>query len=343
MKTYERHELSALDGDMTDEDFQLLVESIDRQGVLEPVMFWEGKILDGWHRYLACQELKIVNYRKMEYEGNDPSGYVYAKSMRKSKTPLERAGLIVGLQGWETKMGRPSKSLKGMDGKLGTSSQLTIQETTGKLGTGSQLTAPEKTGKLGNISQLTTQEMADMAGVSRHTIQDVKRINAGIPELEETIKAKKISIKDAGKISGLPVEEQKEALEKALQEKEEKKRKPKKAAKKESSVDSVTPEVYQELQDFCENLVATLKRCELELQAVESLRSNDQVKEIMKVHDQLVSMTAARDQVMNKNAELQRQINYINRKLKGQANGSPVKVIDRHESDPAFDHVEVEF
>lgn len=313
MKTYERHELSALDGDMTDEDFQLLVESIDRQGVLEPVMFWEGKILDGWHRYLACQELKIVSFRKMEYEGNDPSGYVFAKSLRKSKTPFERGALIVGLQSWEAKRGRPSLSLKGLDGKLATSSQLTIQE------------------------------MANKAGVSPATIKDVKRIKAGIPEIERAVKDKKINIAEAGKISGLPVEEQKEALEKKQQEKEDKKNKPKKAAKKESSVDSVSLEVYQELQDHCENLVATLNRCELELQAVESLRNNDQVKEIMKVHDQLKSMTDARDQVMNKNAELQRQINYINRKLKGQTNGSPVKVIERHESDPAFDHVEVEF
>jgi len=118
MKKYERHELSALDGDMSEDDFKMLIDSIDINGVLEPVMFWEGKILDGWHRYLACQELKIVSFRKMEYEGNDPSGYVFAKSLRKSKTILERASLIVGLQNWETKRGRPSLSLKGLDGKL---------------------------------------------------------------------------------------------------------------------------------------------------------------------------------------------------------------------------------
>lgn len=313
MKKYERHELSALDGDMTHEDFQLLVESIDINGVLEPVMFWEGKILDGWHRYLACQELKIVNYRKMEYEGNDPSGYVFAKSMRKSKTPFERGSLIVGLQNWETKRGRPSLSLKGLDGKSGTSTRLTIPE------------------------------QAAAAGVSESTVKSIKNIKDGIPELEDAVKAKKISIKDAGEIARLPTEEQKEALDKTLQEKEDKKSKPPKAAKKESSVDSVSLEVYQELQDHCENLVATLKRCELELQAVESLRNNEQVKALMECHDQIKLLNDLNGQKMTKNAELQRQINYLNRKLKGQTNGSPVKVIERHESDPAFDHVEVEF
>jgi ParB-like chromosome segregation protein Spo0J len=289
MKKYERHELSALDGDMSEDDFKMLIDSIDINGVLEPVMFWEGKILDGWHRYLACQELKIVSFRKMEYEGNDPSGYVFAKSLRKSKTPFERGALIVGLQNWETKRGRPSLSLKGLDGKSCTSTGLTISE------------------------------QAAAAGVSESTIHHVKNIKGGIPELEEAVKAKKISIKDAAEIARLPVEEQKEALEKKLQEKEEKKSKPKNDKPKKS--DTVPLDVYEalqkkfdDLQDHCENLVATLKRCELELQAVDALRNNDQVKEIMKVHDQLKSMTDARDQVMIKNSELQRQINYTNKK-----------------------------
>ena len=291
MKKYERHELSALDGDMSADDFKMLIDSIDINGVLEPVMFWEGKILDGWHRYLACQELKIVNFRKMEYDGNDPSGYVFAKSLRKSKTPLERASLIVGLQNWETKRGRPSLSLKGLDGKLASASQLTIQE------------------------------MANKAGVSPATIKDVKRIKAGIPEIEQAVKEKKISIQDAGKVSGFPIEEQKEVLENKLEEKKVKKLKEEKYYGPKDSKNTVPLDVYEalqkefdDLQDHCENLVATLKRCELELQAVEALRNNDQVKEIMKVHDQLKSMTDARDQVMNKNSELQRQINYINKK-----------------------------
>jgi ParB-like chromosome segregation protein Spo0J len=291
MKKYERHELSALDGDMSEDDFKMLIDSIDINGVLEPVMFWEGKILDGWHRYLACQELKIASFRKMEYEGNDPSGYVFAKSLRKSKTPFERGALIVGLQSWETKRGRPSLSLKGLDGKSCTSTGLTISE------------------------------QAAAAGVSESTIHHVKNIKGGIPELEEAVKSKKISIKDAAEIARLPTEEQKEALEKKFQEKEEKKSKKNKPKKDAKKSDTVPLDVYEalqkefdDLQDHCDNLVVTLKRCELELQAVESFRNNEQVKEIMKVIDQLKSMTDARDQVMNKNSELQKQINYINKK-----------------------------
>jgi ParB-like chromosome segregation protein Spo0J len=289
MKKYERHELSALDGDMSADDFKMLIDSIDINGVLEPVMFWEGKILDGWHRYLACQELKIASFRKMEYEGNDPSGYVFAKSLRKSKTPFERGALIVGLQNWETKRGRPSLSLKGLDGKSCTSTGLTISE------------------------------QAAAAGVSESTIHHVKNIKGGIPELEEAVKAKKISIKDAAEIARLPNEEQKEALEKKLQEKEEKKNKTKKDKPK--KLDTVPLDVYEalqkefdDLQDHCENLVATLKRCEFELQAVESFRGNEQVKMLMECQAQIVTLKKINDQEMNKSHELQKQVNYLNKK-----------------------------
>ena len=291
MKKYERHELSALDGDMSEDDFKMLIDSIDINGVLEPVMFWEGKILDGWHRYLACQELKIASFRKMEYEGNDPSGYVFAKSLRKSKTPFERGALIVGLQNWETKRGRPSLSLKGLDGKSCTSTGLTISE------------------------------QAAAAGVSESTIHHVKNIKGGIPELEEAVKAKKISIKDAAEIARLPTEEQKEVLEKALQEKEEKKSKKNKPKKDAKKSDTVPLDVYEalqkefdDLQDHCENLVATLKRCEFELQAVESFRGNEQVKMLMECQAQIVTLKKINDQEMNKSHELQKQINYINKK-----------------------------
>tara|TARA_R110000822_G_scaffold187831_2_gene327042 strand:+ start:74 stop:967 length:894 start_codon:yes stop_codon:yes gene_type:complete len=294
MKKYDRHELSALDGDMSADDFKMLIDSIDINGVLEPVMFWEGKILDGWHRYLACQELKIVNFRKMEYDGNDPSGYVFAKSLRKSKSPFERGALIVGLQNWETKRGRPSLSLNGLDGK-----------------------SCSRTG-------LTVPEQAAAAGISESTMHNIKNIKSGIPEIEQAVKAKKISIKDAAEIARLPTEEQKEALEKKLQEKEDKKNKPKKDKPKKDKPkksDTVPLDVYEalqkefdDLQDHCENLVATLKRCELELQAVESLRNNEQVKALMDCHDQIKLLNDLNGQKMTKNAELQRQINYINKK-----------------------------
>jgi len=64
----ERHQLSAAFPDMPDEDFEDLIHSIKEHGQREPITVYENKILDGWHRYRACQQLDI-NPMTTVYEG----------------------------------------------------------------------------------------------------------------------------------------------------------------------------------------------------------------------------------------------------------------------------------
>ena len=71
----ERHQLSAAFPDMPDEDFEDLIHSIKEHGQREPITVYENKILDGWHRYRACQQLDI-NPMTTVYEGNDPVSFV---------------------------------------------------------------------------------------------------------------------------------------------------------------------------------------------------------------------------------------------------------------------------
>jgi len=50
----ERHELSEMWGDLTDQEVQELATSIMEVGQLEAIKLHEGKVVDGWHRYKAC-------------------------------------------------------------------------------------------------------------------------------------------------------------------------------------------------------------------------------------------------------------------------------------------------
>ena len=59
MQTYEIHELADCLPSMPEDEFQALKNDISGLGVLEPIILLEGKILDGRHRYRACQELGI--------------------------------------------------------------------------------------------------------------------------------------------------------------------------------------------------------------------------------------------------------------------------------------------
>lgn len=60
MKKFEQHPLSAAFPGMSPEVFKELIDDIDQNGVREKIVVFEGKILDGWHRYSACQELKVM-------------------------------------------------------------------------------------------------------------------------------------------------------------------------------------------------------------------------------------------------------------------------------------------
>ncbi len=52
-----RHTLSALFPSYVGTDkFRELVKSVTHNGVLNPIVLYEGKVLDGWHRYLAALE-----------------------------------------------------------------------------------------------------------------------------------------------------------------------------------------------------------------------------------------------------------------------------------------------
>ena len=56
-------------------EFDALVADIKANGVHEPIVLYEGKILDGSNRYRASA-VAGVDCPLREYPGNDPVGYV---------------------------------------------------------------------------------------------------------------------------------------------------------------------------------------------------------------------------------------------------------------------------
>jgi ParB-like chromosome segregation protein Spo0J len=56
---YPLHELCSVFPPMTDEEFERLRDDIEKHGQREPIIVWEGKILDGRHRKEACLVLGI--------------------------------------------------------------------------------------------------------------------------------------------------------------------------------------------------------------------------------------------------------------------------------------------
>ncbi|HUW43878.1 MAG TPA: DNA methyltransferase [Bacillota bacterium] len=79
----EFHELANIFPLMTREELWELAKDISKNGLLEPIVLFEGKILDGRNRYNAC---KLINYRPetVEFDNNcDPFDYVIALNLHR--------------------------------------------------------------------------------------------------------------------------------------------------------------------------------------------------------------------------------------------------------------------
>ncbi len=93
MDKYDQHPiaLELMPGGMDDEEFSVFCEDVQNRGLVYPITLYEGKVLDGWHRYRACQKtgtaMKII-----EYKGDDPAGYIASCNIhRRRLSSLQRA------------------------------------------------------------------------------------------------------------------------------------------------------------------------------------------------------------------------------------------------------------
>ena len=71
--------------------FADLVADIKANGLVEPITLYEGKILEGRNRYLACQAAGVEPITR-EYQGTDPAAFVWsANFLRRHLTKSQRA------------------------------------------------------------------------------------------------------------------------------------------------------------------------------------------------------------------------------------------------------------
>ena len=134
---YSQHPLSAAFPAMDSETFRALVEDIRSHGQRDTATLCDGMVIDGWHRYKACQELSIP-CRFEEFSGLDAVAFVRSKNQhRRHYQRSQQAAIEVSLTAW-AESHRPRKG---------------------------EAASPFSTNK----------EMADRAGTTERTIQHAKR------------------------------------------------------------------------------------------------------------------------------------------------------------------------
>lgn len=104
MGKMERHYLSAIFGDISQEEFGALLSDIEQYGFLYPeIVVYEGKILDGWHRYRIANQLNWVDRLKFVDlpETASPTDYVVSQNLhRRHLTASQRAQIVVEANDW---------------------------------------------------------------------------------------------------------------------------------------------------------------------------------------------------------------------------------------------------
>lgn len=274
---YKQHPLSAAFPGLNEDDFRALTDDIDANGVREKIVVYEGMILDGWHRYSACMELNVKKPPMIEYEGDDPVGFVLSKNLhRRHLDASQRAFAIAQLSEWQEKAGRPSHNLERI--------------------------------KSGKITGLSADKAAELAGVSEKTMRQARAATKAVPEVQEAVTKGEMAVSEAAKLSSLPPEEQRAAVSKP------KEKKPK--APKPPAEETVPLSDYESLLNKYEEMSSNYQVVVAELEAVDAIRNGEQMDHFKKLNQQLVALTASRDEWQNKCGELTRQVNYLNAKLK---------------------------
>ena len=95
----EPHDLSKLFPPISEEDFGKLAGDIKLNGLHQPIMRYQGKILDGNNRYRACELIKIAP-KFADFTGDDAAARNYVISAnihRRHLSPDQRREIIVTL------------------------------------------------------------------------------------------------------------------------------------------------------------------------------------------------------------------------------------------------------
>lgn len=174
----EQHPLSAAFPAMDAEAFAALKESVQKVGVQNAVVLFEGKVLDGWHRYTAAQQTGTPCPAVHLDADADPKDFVIAQNERRRHlTASQIAAAVVAVHAWAP-TGRPNS--QGEENRKPT------------------FHFPKTNG-----------ELADIAGVSIQTIKQAKAVQTqAAPGIQEAVKTGAVSVSDATTVAKRPPEEQ---------------------------------------------------------------------------------------------------------------------------------------
>lgn len=169
MQGYKFHPFAEVFPLLDDAEFDELVADIKQHGLREKIWLYEGKILDGRNRFLACKTAKVEPQFR-EYKGNDALAFVVSLNVqRRHLTDSQRAMAAA---------------------KIATMQQGTRTD-------------------LAPIGAKSQTEAAEELKVGRRSVQRAKTvIEKGSKALQKAVESGEVSVSKAAKVVDLPKPEQ---------------------------------------------------------------------------------------------------------------------------------------
>lgn len=172
------HEYADLFPMMATADIARLAEDIRENGQANPIVTFEGKILDGRNRYQACT-MAGVDPQFTEYDGSEPLAFVVSHNLHRRHLSESQRGMVAA---------KMAKLQRGGDRRTDSFK--------------------------GSIDPLKTQEeAAALLNISTATVKRSKAVlKNGIPELQDMQMSGEVSAKAACEVAKLPEAEQRKAV-----------------------------------------------------------------------------------------------------------------------------------
>lgn len=195
----EVHPLAELIPTMTDEEFVELRKDIESNGYREdePLILFEGKILDGRHRDRVCRELQIEPPIQ-DFSGDDPTAYVISKNLHRrhlsrSQIAMTAAEALPHLEEEARKrMGREGDPRRGHNKPVPTGTPLSSSAS----------------------SKRAAEEAAELTGASTRSVGRAKRVKDADPDLADQVKRGEVALATAEeKVTGRPNKDRSSGLE----------------------------------------------------------------------------------------------------------------------------------
>lgn len=189
---YEPHEYCLVFPEMAPEQFRRLSADIKANGLLHEIVLYEGKILDGRHRFRACSE-NGVEPRFTNYVGTDAAGFVASENIARRHLSVSQLGMV-GANLAEVEGVRASERQVAL---AGTRCGQTLPPNGGKV---------EETGSAASFA-------AKALGISERSVERAISVKKkGIPEIALAVEKDEMKVNEAERIVRLKPDSQRRII-----------------------------------------------------------------------------------------------------------------------------------